>query len=127
MSDKKRKIWGYLFMHLLFLIYSMTSVISRKIGETEPFSREFILGYALIFVCLGLYALGWQQVLKIFPLFQAYSSKAVVVIWGILWGAVIFGEKITPGRILGAALIICGVILFAKDEPDKQKGGEKRS
>ena len=127
MSDRKRKIWGYLFMHVLFLIYSMTSVISRKIGGTEPFSRDFFLGYLLIFVCLGLYALGWQQVLKIFPLFQAYSSKAVVVIWGILWGAVIFGENITPGRILGAALIVCGVLLFAKDEPDREKGGEKRA
>jgi len=112
---KNRKAAGFLLMHVLFLIYSLTSVISRKTGGAALFSAEFLIGYALVFLCLGIYAIGWQQVLKIYPLSQAYTNKAIVVIWGIFWGRVLFGEEITPAKLIGAALILCGVVLFATD------------
>ena len=119
MKKKNRKPWILLLMHVLFLIYSMSSVISRKIGSAAFLSREFIVGYLLIFLCLGIYALGWQQVLKALPLSQAYANKAVVVIWGIFWGRVLFGEQITPARVVGAALIMAGVLLFATEDGKK--------
>ncbi len=127
MNSGKKKIRMILLMHVLFLIYSMTSVISRKIGGAELFSREFILGYGLIFLCLGVYALGWQQVLKALPLFQAYTNKAVVVVWGIFWGAVLFGEQVTGAKLIGAALIIAGVLLFAGDGKENEKAGDGKA
>jgi len=33
---------------------------------------------------------------------------------GIFWGCVLFGEQISAGKLVGAALIICGVVLFAR-------------
>ena len=69
-------------MHVLFLIYSLSTVISKKIGGAEPLSLPFLIGFGLIFLCLGIYALGWQKVLKVMPLSKAFAHKAVVVIWG---------------------------------------------
>ena len=118
-----KAVWKWLMMHLLFLVYSMTTVISRKIGGAAFLSREFLTGYLLIFLCLGIYALGWQQVLKSFSLSRAFANKAVVVIWGLVWGAVLFGEMITPAKLAGAALIIAGVLCFAADsgQPEGQR------
>lgn len=121
MKGTGRKAGMLLLMHVLFLIYSLTSVISRKIAGAAFLSAEFLVGYLLIFLCLGIYALGWQQVLKVFPLFQAYANKAVVVVWGVFWGRAIFGETITPARLAGMVLIVCGVVLFALED----RGGNR--
>ncbi len=117
MSEKheRRNAWKWLMMHLLFMIYSMTTVISRKIGGADLLSTESVAGYLLIILCMGIYALGWQQVLKSFSLSQAFANKAVVVIWGLVWGSVLFGERMTPAKLTGAALIIAGVLFFASE------------
>ena len=62
---------------------------------------------------LGLYALGWQQVLKKLPLTTAYANKAVTIIWGIIWGLLLFGEHISIGKVIGAAFIIAGIVVFS--------------
>ena len=43
----------------------------------------------------------------------AYSNRAVTVVWGILWGFLFFSEPVSPGKVLGACLIIVGIILFS--------------
>lgn len=120
-----RKGGMLLLMHVLFLVYSLTSVISRRIGGAAFLSTEYLVGYLGIFLCLGIYALGWQQVLKAFPLFQAYANKAIVVVWGVFWGRVLFGETITPARLAGMALIVCGVVLFALEGRDGNREEER--
>ena len=116
---KKGKARVLLMMHGLFLIYSLTTVISKKIGDAAPLSLPFLFGFGLIFLCLGIYALGWQKVLKVMPLSKAFAHKAVVVIWGLFWGCALFGEVLTPAKITGAAVIICGVLLFASEEKER--------
>ena len=116
----KRKAW--ILLHVLLLIYSLSSVCS-KLAAGEPFlSPRFILFYGGTLVLLGVYALGWQQVIKHLPLSVAYANKAVTVIWGIIAGALFFGEPITPGKAAGALLVIAGVVLFAL--PDRADGGD---
>ena len=44
----------------------------------------------------------------------AFANKAVTVVWGLVWGALFFREAVTPGKLLGAALVIVGVILFER-------------
>ena len=68
---------------------------------------------------LGLYALGWQQVLKKMSLFMAYSGKAVVILWGLLWGVLLFQETITIRKIIGAVIIMFGIVLYTCSEIDK--------
>ena len=122
-------VWRWVMMHALFLIYSLSTVVSKKIANAEFLSTRFIVGYLLIFLCLGIYAFGWQQVLKYFSLSKAFANKAVVVIWGLVWGYTLFGEVITPGKILGAVLIIAGVLFFASDSEENRtvlQGDENR-
>ena len=70
---------------------------------------------------LGLYAVGWQQILKRMPLFMAYSGKAVVVLWGILWGALLFHETISVRKIIGAVIIMSGIVLYSRAEVEKPR------
>ena len=63
------------------------------------------------------YALFWQQILKKLPLVTAYANKAITVVWGLLWGMLVFKEKITVFNVVGALVIIFGIyMVVAADE-----------
>ena len=118
MSIMKQKTW--LALHLLLLLYAASSVFS-KLAAGEPFlSLRFILFYGAALVLLAVYALGWQQVIKRLPLTSAYANKAVTVLWGLLAGLLFFGEALTPRKIVGAALVIAGIVLFAFSEKEAE-------
>lgn len=117
---RKETGWkDFLFLHFLFFLYSLFSVFSKLGSRTEMLSMSFFLCYGAAFLMLGLYALGWQQVLKKMSLFMAYSGKAVVILWGLLWGVLLFQETITIRKIIGAVIIISGIILYSRTETDK--------
>ena len=82
---------------------------------------SFFFFYGLVIVILGVYALAWQQVIKRMPLTTAYANKAVTVVWGMVWGMLLFGESITPQKVLGAAVIVAGVVLYAFAEPEQKE------
>lgn len=104
------------------MIYSMSGICSKMASKTEFLSFEFCFYYAIIIGLLGFYAIGWQQIIKRLPLTTAFANKAVTVVWGIVWGAIFFQEAITVGKIVGAALVIIGVVIFAKaDEEQKDE------
>ena len=44
--------------------------------------------------------------------------------WGIIWGLLIFAEKLTPGKVLGAVFVICGIVLYAVSEGKEEKEDE---
>ncbi len=79
------------------------------------FSFNFFVFYGAVLALLFIYALLWQQILKSIPLSSAYLNKAIVVIWGMVWGAIFFGEKIKWNMILGAVIIIIGILVVVKD------------
>ena len=64
---------------------------------------------------LGIYAIFWQQILKKFTLTTAFFNKAVIVIWGMIWGTLFFKEKITLNMIIGAIIVLIGISLVVKD------------
>ena len=98
-------------LHILLIIMSFGGVCS-KFAAGEPFlSFKFCLFYGCLIAILGVYAIGWQQVIKRLPLTVAYANKAIGVVWGMIWGLVFFGEAITPKRIIGAAIVITGIVL----------------
>lgn len=105
-------------LHLMLLMYSISDILSKSAGFAVFPSWQFFLLYAGVIVILGLYAIGWQQILARLPLTTAYSNRAVVVVWGIIWGVLFFGEAITWQKIVGAALIIAGVVLFSRADSE---------
>ena len=107
-----KKLKTFLFLHLLLMVYSANAILGKLAG-THPFpSWPFLLLYAGVVALLGVYALGWQQVLKRIPLSVAYANKAVTVIWGCVWGMLFFREHLSPGKAVGGLLVLAGVALY---------------
>ncbi len=105
----------YVFLHILLLFLSFSGVCSKMAGRYEFLSFEFCLYFGLMVLILGIYTLAWQQILKHIPLTTAFCNKAVNVIWGMLWGYLIFDETLTLSMFIGSALVIIGVVLVVTD------------
>ncbi len=106
----------YILLYGAFVVYSTSTVFAKLASQAGFGEINFYVFCALEVVCLGIYALLWQQVLKRFSLVTAMSSKGVVVIFSLCWAVMLFGEKITRNNLIGAVLIIVGIRLVSKDE-----------
>ena len=120
---KNKTALTLILLHIMLMIYSLSGVCSKMAGAETGITFRFCLFYAVIIGLLGFYAVGWQQIIKRIPLTTAYANKAVTVAWGLVWGLLFFQERITAGKIIGALLVIGGVILFAVSDR-KEKGEE---
>lgn len=106
-------------LQLAVCIYSLSGIAAKMASCFDSLSVGFIICYVGEILALGVYAVLWQQIIKRLPLTTAFANKAVTVVWGIVWGVVFFHEKITPGKLLGAAIVIVGVVLCVLS--DKQE------
>ena len=121
----KQAKW-FLLLHVILGVYAGSSVCS-KLAARQPFlSAAFILLYGLMLAALVVYAVGWQQVIKHLPLTTAYANKAVTVVWGILLGLAVFGEAVTLRQIIGAVIIICGIVLFVRADNENRDGEDSQ-
>ena len=109
----------FLALHLLLLLFAGTTVLSKLAAGEEFMSLKFCLFFGGEFVLLGVYALGWQQILKRLPLTVAYTNKAVTLVWSMVFGALLFREKIQIKQIIGCALAVAGVLLFVKADGEE--------
>lgn len=105
----------YLLLHFILFLYSLGSIFSKLGANEEMFSIKFIVLYGTVLFILFIFAILWQQVLKIMPLTTAYANKAVVIVWGMVWGKIIFNEKISINMILGSILIFYGIYKVVND------------
>ena len=102
-----------LLLHLLLMMYSCCGILSKLASGQEFLSLGFILCYGGMIAVLGLYAIGWQQIIKRMPLTSAYANRAITVVWGVVWGIIVFHEGVSILQLLGCALVVAGVALFA--------------
>ena len=102
----------YLALHLFLMLYSASGIVSKLAAGQAFMSVPFILLYGLEILILAFYAIGWQQFVKRMPLSAAYANKAVTVVWGCVWAVLVFHEKLTAGKIAGAALVLAGIALY---------------
>lgn len=121
----KNKLKTLFWLHILLLVFSLSGICSKLAAGEEFLSFRFCLCYACVIAILGIYAICWQQIIKRLPLTTAYANKAITIVWGIVWGAVFFGEKISAGKIIGAVIVITGVILYVTTEDETDEPMEK--
>ena len=116
----------FLMLHISLLFSSLSGVCSKMASRYTDniFSLQFIFWFGLVFVIMFGYAIIWQQILKRMPLTVAYANKPVTLIWGIIWGKLIFDEKITWSMILGACIIFAGIYLVTSGDKE-ENGGER--
>ena len=114
-TEKKQiiDIKTVLLLQLLLAVFSFGGVFSKLAAGEEFLSLKFCAYYGGLILLLGIYAIAWQQIIKRLPLTFAYANKAVGVIWGLVWGILFFGEGITPKKIIGAAIVIAGIVLYS--------------
>ena len=106
-----KNIKRYVFLHACILLFTFTTILSKYASVYDFLSLEYIGIYALMVMNLGVYAILWQQAIKPFKASVAYSNKSVTTIWTLIFSAILFGEGITIFNIIGAALIIFGIVL----------------
>lgn len=110
------KLKPYLLLYGNLLIYSFSTVCSKMASGYPFLSLGFIVFYGLVLTSLMIYAVLWQQVLKRLPLSVAFANKSVTIIFGMLWGAIFFGEPIKINMLIGCAVIIAGVYLVVSED-----------
>lgn len=115
------KIKHLIFLHLIIFLYSLSSLCSKFASSLPFFSFKWCALYALLIFFLGIYAILWQQLLKVLPLNLAYANKAVTLLWGMLFGVLIFKETVTLTNILGGLIVLAGVVVMVTDRPKAQK------
>mgnify|MGYP005754685403 FL=1 len=106
----------------MLMIYSVSGICSKMAGQYPFLSLEFCFFYGIIILLLGFYAIGWQQIIKRLPLSIAFANKAVTVVWGTVWGVLFFEETLSVGRLVGAAMVIAGVVLYAGSDREGEHG-----
>lgn len=75
---------------------------------------RYLLGLGGAIAVMGVYAFLWQQVLRHIELSTAYMFKGTSLVFVMLLAALLFGEAITWMNVLGAAIIILGIVLYAR-------------
>ncbi len=111
----KDKVKSLLMLHIMFLFYSFAGICSKLASRQHFFSRQFILYYLTVLLILIAYAFLWQQILKRMSLLIAFSNKSVTMIWGMLWGSILFGESIEVKNMIGAVVIMFGIYMVMSD------------
>ncbi len=117
----KSKLKTLFVLHIMLMLYSMSGICSKKAAGEQFLSFKFCLFYGTVIALLGFYAIGWQQIIKRLPLTTAFANKAVTVVWGIVWGLVFFHESITIGKVIGALLVVGGVVLYSYSDTKEEE------
>ena len=120
-SDKKTKLTSILFMHAAFLVYTLYPILGKFATRYEMLSFQFVALYCVVFAILFLYAILWQQVLKRIPLTTAIANKSITIVWGMIFGLLLFGEGISLKMLIGAALILSGILILSTEKEKPQE------
>lgn len=114
--NKNIRVVTIILLHILLALYSTSGILTKLAAMSELLSIKFFLLYGGIVLILGIYAIVWQQIIKYMPLSTAYANKAITVVWGILWGVLFFQETVSWNMIIGAIVVIIGVIIVVTSD-----------
>lgn len=104
----------YLALIGVNLVYACTSIFTKMASQQEPMSFPYLLWIAGAVGVMGVYAMLWQQVISRMSLSTAYMFKGTSLIFVLLISALLFGETITINNLIGSAIIVLGIVLYAK-------------
>lgn len=107
---------SYIWLHFLLFFNSICGVCSKLAARQAAFSPWFFFFYGLMLLILFGYAIFWQQMIKKMPLSTAYLNKPVAILWGILWGVLIFKEQLTGQMVIGAMVVMVGIVMVVRTD-----------
>ena len=107
-------ILKYIALVGTFFIYTTSGVFSKLASQRVFLSPGNIAFLACTVGVLSIYAVLWQQIIKRMDVSLAYMFKGTGVVFALLLAHYVFGEAITTTNMVGAAIIICGITLYAR-------------
>lgn len=107
------KLSDYIFLLISFLIYSFTGVFTKFASMQDFLSWQYLLLLSGAVCVIGIYAILWQQIIRRMPVSDAFMWKGTTIVWTMLLANTIFGEPISIHNIIGSAIIIAGIALYA--------------
>ena len=113
---EKSRWHTYLLLHIIILMYSLAGICSKMAAGEQFASSHFFAWYGGVLAILFVYAIVWQQILKRLPLTTAFANKGVALIWGMIWGSLVFAEQIGIWMIIGATLVFAGIVLVVTSD-----------
>ena len=113
-----------LALNILLIFFSLGGIFSKLASKQSFLSLKFILCYGSLLFIMFVYAIGWQQIIKRLPLTMAYANRAITIVWGIIWGLLFFNEKLNVGKIIGAVIVIAGVLLYVTESDEGELTGQ---
>ena len=108
-------------MHTAFLVYCIYPLLGKFATRYELLSLPFIALYCVVFGVLFVYAILWQQVLKKIPLTTAIANKSITIVWGMIFGLLIFREQVSLKMIIGASLILSGILILSTEKMENEE------
>ena len=103
----------YTLLLIAFLVYSCTGIFTKLASMQEFLSLEYITFFGCVVLMLGLYAVLWQKVLSFMPLNKAFLFKSISILITLGYSYLLFSETITLYNIIGACIIISGLIILS--------------
>ena len=97
------------------LLYACVTIFTKYASQHVFMSAKYLLGLCGAVGVMGIYAVCWQQILRRVELSTAYMFKGTSLIFVMLFAFALFGEQITLNNIIGACVIIVGIVLYAKN------------
>lgn len=111
--SQKLTILSIVSLVAINLLYACVSLFTKYASQQEFMSWNYTVGLIGAIGVMGLYAVLWQQILKRIELSLAYMFKGTSIVFVMLLAYILFGEQITWNNIVGAIIIISGIVLFA--------------
>ncbi len=119
MAEKNKFIstaFDILKIQSIICFFSIISVLSKYASTFEFLSFQFMIIYGIILMSFMIYAFFWQKLLMKNSLFKVYSNRALLVVYTLVWGVLLFNETVTVYNILGVVLIVSGIIVVFNDD-----------
>lgn len=113
MFNNKGKILAVFTLVVLNLFYATVGIFTKLASQQAFLSWKYVLAFVGAVGVIGVYAISWQQIIRRIELSTAYMFKGTTIIFTMLFAHWLFGEPITWNNIIGAIIIIIGIVLFA--------------
>lgn len=120
-TRKSSNLFSFLFMHTAFLVYCIYPLLGKFATRYELLSFPFMALYFVVFGVLFVYAILWQQVLKKIPLTTAIANKSITIVWGMIFGLLIFKEQVSLKMVIGTVLILSGILILSTEKMESEK------
>ena len=115
MVKNKMSIKSFVFGIVIYCLFSFSSVFLNLASmQSSIINKGFF--YCVSIGVLGIFSILWQKLLSKLNLNKAYFFKGTTIIWGLIYGIIIFNEKVTINMLIGALICLFGVLIILGDK-----------